>query len=399
MIPYTTGQEWVIYLAVAALLILVGAFTKSAQFPFHEWLSGAMEGPTPVSAFLHSSTMVKAGVFLTVLLLPLFVKLNLLWPMLLIGTITAVIGAITALTSDHIKKILAYSTIEDLGLMFVAIGLNALPAALIFFTVQALYKALLLMSSGTIMKANDDRTSIYRVSSFGRNRLLFVSALIGALSISGIFPFSGFFGKVAVDSAASSNAIVYAVLTAVDFLTALYIFRWLLVPMENQKKAHQTVYSAGYSLLKKSMQIPQLVLAILIILFSIIFVYNGVAQQANLDHSIVEMAASSFGAITAYIMFKKAKNVLSEGSRSRKILYTGSAFNMAYLYMAKFFGLVAHAIEIFDNGLNRLFYMGSSGVMSLAGSVKIAEKGNINTYIAALAIGLILVFIILVFVP
>ncbi len=384
---------------IAALLILVGAFTKSAQFPFHEWLSDAMEGPTPVSAFLHSSTMVKAGVFLIILLLPLFVELNLLWVMLVIGALTAVIGAVNALTSDHIKKILAYSTMEDLGLMFVALGLNALPAALIFFAVQAVYKALMLMSAGTIMKSNDDSVSIYKVSSFGRNRVLFACALIGALSIAGIFPFSGFFGKVAVDSAASSNAVVYAVLTVVDFLTALYIFRWLFIPMENQKKASKAVYEGRFSALKKSMQVPQVILAAGVLAFTVYLVFDMHLQKINIATALVATAASLFGILAAYLMFKKTAGILSERSHTRLLIHTAPAVNAAYSYIAFAVQLAALGVESFDRYLNRLLYVGGRGVLALGGTIKITEKGNVNAYIAALAIGMVLVLVMLVLIP
>ncbi|HVA82835.1 MAG TPA: proton-conducting transporter membrane subunit, partial [Candidatus Aquilonibacter sp.] len=132
----------------ALTLVLIAIFTKSAQFPFQEWLSAAMEGPTPVSAFLHSSTMVKAGVFLLLVLFPLYSGTKLMPVIEIVGALTALIGIGNALVGTHIKRILAYSTVEELGLMLFAIGIGAYSAAVYFFFAQTFYKALLFFYAG-----------------------------------------------------------------------------------------------------------------------------------------------------------------------------------------------------------------------------------------------------------
>jgi NADH-quinone oxidoreductase subunit L len=131
----------------------IAIFTKSAQFPFHEWLTDAMEGPTPVSAYLHSSTMVKAGVFAAILLFPPLPGNGMLPIILVFGIITAILSTFGALRELHIKKVIAYSTIQELSIMFIAIGSGALLAAVYFFFVQTFYKALLFFSAGNIMEA------------------------------------------------------------------------------------------------------------------------------------------------------------------------------------------------------------------------------------------------------
>ncbi len=376
-------------------LVLVAAFTKSAQFPFHEWLSDAMEGPTPVSAYLHSSTMVKSGIFVVALLFPLFIAAHMLLPMLVIGLVTTAIGALNALSSTHIKKILAYSTVEDLGLMFVALGLNALPAALFLFVVQAFYKALLFMSVGSVMKANGDEVDIYKVTAYGRNRILFAVTMIGALSIAGIFPLSGFFGKASIDQAALSNSVVYIILTAADFLTAFYIFRWLFIPMTNQKKTQK---AASYVTQKKSMLLPQLILAGLVIgATAYVLVYS---QPLKLSISVIaiETIVAAAGLATAYMLFSNPAFSFWKNSRAREFLSKGFYVNQFYLYLASFVALVAQAIEIFDNWLNRLFYVSGRSVADAGGALSYVERGNVNVYIAASAAGLILVILMLVFI-
>ena len=387
------------FIVAAGVLVLIGAFTKSAQFPFHEWLSDAMEGPTPVSAFLHSSTMVKAGVFLAVLLMPLLIALNLLWLMLAVGAVTVAIGAINALSSDHIKKILAYSTMEDLGLMFVALGLNAIPAALLFFAVQAIYKALLLMNAGTIMKANDDSVSVYKVSSFGRNRLLFAAALIGALSLAGIFPFSGFFGRAAIDSAAMPNAIVYVVLTAADFLTALYIFRWLFLPMRNQANAAKTLLAVRFAGIGKSMQAPQAALAIAVLAVAAYFMARGMVLGISIAAGVVETAAALLGIFVAYTLFRRFTTTLSEHSRTRRLLCLANPVNAAYGAAASGVMAIAAGAEGFERYLNRVLYAGGRGVVQLGGTIRHFERGDTNAYVAAVAVGMIIILTLLVLLP
>ncbi len=400
-------------LMIGLAFVLIGAFTKSAQFPFHEWLSEAMEGPTPVSAFLHSSTMVKAGVFIVILLFPLFAAFGqLLHVMLIIGLVTTVIGALNALSSQHIKKVLAYSTVEDLGLMFVALGLNAVLAAVIFFIVQAAYKALMLMSAGTMIKANDEDTNIYNLTAFGRNKVLMMAAFVGALSVAGIFPLSGFFGKLAIDSTATSNALVYIILTAVDFVTAMYIFRWMFVPMHNQKRKMSIQVTGRYATMKRSMVVPQVILAALIVLFSInvLFFGNysyipGLAPQVSAFgklifaplSALVESAVGLAGISIAYLFFFRRSSLFAERSKARLFLSNGFFVSTAYLYLTKAVLAFARGIEIFDTQLNRMLYTGARGVVNIGSAVKISQRGNVTVYIAALAAGLAFVIAFLVF--
>lgn len=380
-------------LLVPLSLIIIAAFTKSAQFPFHEWLSDAMEGPTPVSAYLHSSTMVKAGVFVVALLFPVFLAAHLLAPLLIIGLATTAIGALNALSSSHLKKVLAYSTIEDLGLMFVALGLNALPAAIVLFVVQAFYKALLFMSAGSIMKANNGETDIYRVTAYGRNRLLFAVALIGALSLAGIFPLSGFFGKVLVDQSATGNAIVYMVLTAADFLTGFYIFRWLFLPISNQKQAKT---QAQYRYTSRSMLAPQVVLAVLVVAATAYMLFYVSGLHIGINVAFIETLAAVIGLVMAYIVIASPSRNAWKSSSIRVFLANGFFVNTFYTYLSKLALAFARAVELFDGWLNRIFYAGGDGIINSGKSLGFVERGNVNVYIAASAAGLVFIMLVLV---
>ncbi|MEM3841391.1 MAG: NADH-quinone oxidoreductase subunit L, partial [Candidatus Micrarchaeaceae archaeon] len=293
-------------MSIALLLVLVGVFTKSAQFPFHEWLADAMEGPTPVSAFLHSSTMVKAGVFLVAVLLPLFIKAGLQPLLIAIGTITVILGASNALAEHHIKRILAYSTIEDLGLMIIALGFGALAAAMLLFLVQALYKGTIFMGAGSIMRANEEETDIYYNYGSSTRKALFIPNVIAAASLAGIFPFSGFFGKFAVES--SVNAIIYPILLAIDVASSAYIFRWLFIPM--QKPERQSLSKARYSSIPYSMLSSEIILAAAILAAGYAFIYLPKYLGYNLLlggilGAIAESIAVGIGFAASYYVYRK----------------------------------------------------------------------------------------------
>ena len=230
-IPYISAQIFgctsdLMFFTVCILLIC-GAIAKSAQFPLHTWLIDAMKGPTPVSALIHSATMIVAGVFLLVRLYPLFsLSDGILNFISIIGVTTAVICSIAALCQYNAKKILAYSTSAQLGLMFLALGCCSTTVALFHLTSHAIAKAMLFLSVGTVMYAlNSDKWEI----AGGLRKKMPVCAytfLIGIISISGLF-FAGFSSKEMILSGlVESNHYVYAVLFLfISFLTVYYLFR------------------------------------------------------------------------------------------------------------------------------------------------------------------------------
>ncbi|MCL5093111.1 MAG: NADH-quinone oxidoreductase subunit L [Candidatus Marsarchaeota archaeon] len=393
---------------IPLLLILAAVFTKSAQFPFHEWLADAMEGPTPVSAFLHSSTMVKAGVFLVALLLPLFYEAHLLYVILAFGIATAFIGATNAIAERHIKKILAYSTMEDLGIMLVALGLHALLAAMLFFIVQTFYKALLFMSAGSIMKANNNAENIYLIKGSSKNRLLFISTLFGVGSIAGIFPLSGFFGKVAIDSAAS-NIYVYILLTVVEFASSIYIFRWLFIPMRDPlTKGIDAELTSKYQNIPKTMLFAIAVLAFLVVVgafayaylpnlpYSNAFINTNIPLHISFISGLVETIAVLLGlSITYYAYVKMSLKGLSSHRILHTLLYNSIAVNWAYSIIASAVYELGGLVNSFDYALYWFMVMGGDGTVFIAEKLRRVVNGQINTYAVAFAAGIILLIIII----
>lgn len=392
-------------LRIPLLLIALAVFTKSAQFPFHEWLPDAMEGPTPVSAFLHSSTMVKAGVFLIAVLLPLYSITGMLFLILYFGLISAMVGATNALTEKHIKRILAYSTIEDLGLMFVALGANALIAAMLLFIAQTFYKALLFMSAGAAMKANKEEENIDRIYNFSSHKPLFIATIVGVASIAGIFPLSGFFGKIGIEISAASMQ-VYVVLLGIELISSIYIFRWLFVPIKNAPEKLAIDVKINYKSTPKSMLLPIYVLAILVIAGSLVYLYvpqylsqySYPTVQIGYQDIAIESTVVAAGFLVAYrTYFKKSGAKLESRHRNvYKILYNSILTNEFYINVTKFFYAMAYSIDNFDFGLYKIVKREANTILEYGDVLKRMETGKLNTYIIVFILGLLLLILIFI---
>jgi NADH-quinone oxidoreductase subunit L len=223
------GEIGATSLNLAMTLIFIGAAGKSAQFPLHVWLPDAMEGPTPVSALIHAATMVAAGVYLVARLAPLYVLTpDVLVLVSAIGLTTALLGAVLALVQNDIKKVLAYSTISQLGLMMLSLGSFGFAAGIFHLLTHGFFKALLFLGAGNIAKATHEEQDIRRMGGL-RTRLpgTFTTFLMAGLALAGLFPLSGFFSKDEVLTAVldGRGRAWYAAGLVVSVLTALYVAR------------------------------------------------------------------------------------------------------------------------------------------------------------------------------
>jgi NADH-quinone oxidoreductase subunit L len=218
-----------------ALGLLGGAVAKSAQVPLHTWLPDAMEGPTPVSALIHAATMVTAGVYLIVRTHPLFELAPAIQDLAgILGAVTIILAGLIALVQTDIKRVIAYSTMSQIGYMFVAVGLGAYGSGLFHLMTHAFFKALLFMAAGIVIHALSDEQDIRKMGGLGR-RLPYTyrAFIVGSLALAAIPPFAGFFSKDSIlGSAANAGALGWALWTAGAigaFLTALYTFRLLFI--------------------------------------------------------------------------------------------------------------------------------------------------------------------------
>jgi NADH-quinone oxidoreductase subunit L len=239
-------------LLAGCLLLLVGAFAKSAQVPLHTWLPDAMEGPTPVSALIHAATMVTAGVYLIARMHPLFERAPAAQDVgAAIGAATLLIAATTALAQTDIKRVIAYSTMSQIGYMIMGVSVGAYAAGLFHLMTHAFFKALLFMAAGSLIGAMAGEQSLDRMGGL-RKAMPFTYAtfLIGGLALSGVPPFSGFFSKDEILLTAGERGgwhwILYGVGYLGALLTAIYTFRMVFRAFHGEPVAEARELEAGH---------------------------------------------------------------------------------------------------------------------------------------------------------
>lgn len=223
-------------ITVICILLFIGAMGKSAQMPLHVWLPDSMEGPTPISALIHAATMVTAGIFMVARMSPLFELSPVARSVILvIGGSTAFFMALLALVQTDIKRVIAYSTLSQLGYMTVALGASAYAAAIFHLVTHAFFKALLFLAAGSVIIALHHEQDLRKMGGLRRYMpVTFVTTWIGALALAGIPPFAGFFSKDAIIDAVSRSTLpgadyAFATVLAGVFLTAFYTFRMVFM--------------------------------------------------------------------------------------------------------------------------------------------------------------------------
>jgi NADH-quinone oxidoreductase subunit L len=304
---------------IITLLLFVGATGKSAQIPLYTWLPDAMAGPTPVSALIHAATMVTAGIYM-------IARSNLLYSLsdvtsnivAYIGLATALLAATIALKQNDIKKVLAYSTVSQLGYMFLALGVGAYTAAVFHVMTHAFFKALLFLGSGSVIHAMSGEQDIRNMGGLSKKlKITFFTFTIGCIAIAGIPPFSGFFSKDAILlSAFEKNPVLYGIALFTALLTAFYMFRLLFVTFTGkfrgtQEQEHHLHESPAL------MTVPLIILAIL----SIVGGFVG----------IPEVFAKGGDKITEFLLPVIAKHEGHEVSHSTEYMLMGLSTGLVVL--------------------------------------------------------------------
>ena len=232
-------------LVIATLLLFVGAIGKSAQIPLYVWLPDAMEGPTPVSALIHAATMVTAGVYMIARSAVLYEIAHTGQVVAWIGVLTAFFAATIALTQNDIKRILAYSTVSQLGYMFVGVGVGAYASGIFHLVTHAFFKGLMFLTAGSVMHAMANELDMRKMGGLkSKMPITHWTFLVGALAIAG-FPFlSGFWSKDEIlHSAWGSSPIIYGIGLVTAFLTAFYMFRLIFVTFYGESRVDSDVES------------------------------------------------------------------------------------------------------------------------------------------------------------
>ena len=251
-------------LVTIALLFFLGATGKSAQIPLFVWLPDAMAGPTPVSALIHAATMVTAGIYLiarTSLLYALAPTASSI--ILIVGIATAIISATIALKQNDIKKILAYSTISQLGFMFIALGTHSYVAAVFHLVTHAFFKALMFLGSGSVIHGMHDEQDIRNMGGLkDKMKITYITFLIGAIAISGIPPFAGFFSKdeILYKTFINAGIIPYLLVLITAGFTAFYMFRLVGLTFYGKPRYDSHIHPHEAP---STMTIPLIILAVL----------------------------------------------------------------------------------------------------------------------------------------
>lgn len=400
-------------LTLIGVLVFMGVMGKSAQFPFHTWLPDAMEGPTPVSALIHSATMVAAGVFLLSRAFGLFsASEDTLWVVLVIGTLTALVGASLATVQRDIKRVLAYSTVSQLGLMVMGIGAGSAVAGMFHLSTHAYFKSLLFLTAGAFIHqfhSND----LWEIGQRGGKRdLLSVGALcLGLFSLCGIPPFAGFFSKdMILETLREKNLFFYGAALFVSFLTVYYSFRMLFVIVFSRLKHEDHGPHHGSTLLSLCKALPLVFLALISLylgalgtpLFGhrILHWLGGHETHLNLELILTTVALVVTGAGAAFWQFRdpeKALKSLESGKNPlQRALERKLFMDDAYEFVVKRVGLkIAGFMDWFDrtviNGL--MVNQTSFSVMRLGRVASLLQNGLLQDYMSlALFAGAVIIF-------
>jgi NADH-quinone oxidoreductase subunit L len=236
------GAAWSL-MTVICLLLFVGAMGKSAQFPLHVWLPDSMEGPTPISALIHAATMVTAGIFMVARMSPLYeLSETALSVVMVIGAITALFMALVAIVQNDIKRVVAYSTLSQLGYMTVALGASAYAAGIFHLVTHAFFKALLFLGAGSVIIAMHHQQDMRHMGGLWKYlKVTYFTTLIGAIASAGFPPFAGFFSKDSIIEAAHlsklpGSGFAYFCVLACVFVTAFYTFRLLFMTFHGPER-------------------------------------------------------------------------------------------------------------------------------------------------------------------
>lgn len=411
-------------LVLITILLFVGATGKSAQIPLFTWLPDAMAGPTPVSALIHAATMVTAGIYMIVRSNILFTLAPFTMHLIaVIGLATILLAAIIALAQTDIKKVLAYSTVSQLGYMFLGLGVGAYTGAFFHVITHAFFKALLFLCAGSVIHAVSGEQDMRQMGGLRKKLpITFITMLIGAIAISGIPPFSGFFSKDEILAHVFEYSKTMYVLGVIGAMfTAFYMFRLIFLTFygkfrgTNEQEHH--IHEAP-----SSMTIPLIILAILSMVGGLIGIPEGLGGHHWLEHYLtpiyalahaqtpefhlgsqleltlmgVSVAAAIAAILYAYAKYGKGGNVpVAEGEDRPPI--TALAYHKFYIdefydmiirkpldATSKFFYKIVDLkiIDGFINGLGKVSIESSKGL-------RLLQTGNVGFYIFVMVIGII----------
>ena len=404
-----------LWIAIAALALFIGAAGKSAQIPLYTWLPDAMAGPTPVSALIHAATMVTAGIFM-------ITRLNFLFDMApsvqniiaTVGAITALVAATIALVQNDIKKVLAYSTVSQLGLMFLALGLGAYEIAVFHVITHAFFKACLFLGSGSVIHGLHGEQDMRKMGGLKKAMpITFVTMLIAALAISGIFPLAGFWSKDEIlMTAFHENKVLWVIGSIASIMTAFYMFRLIYLTFFNsfrgtEEQKHHLHESPSL------ITLPLIILAILSFFGGIISLpghswlneylaplFSKATHEAHVlgTTEYMLMAVATIGALIgigiAYKKYLKDNSIPSEDAEITgvsKVLYNKYYVDEAYdaIFVKPINVLSSFFRDSVETTLSAMVYGLGKVTNEIAFQGKRIHNGSVGLYLFAFVIGVI----------
>jgi NADH-quinone oxidoreductase subunit L len=419
------GSAGQITVTAIALLLFVGAMGKSAQLPLYTWLPDAMAGPTPVSALIHAATMVTAGIFMVV-------RSNVFYSMstfasetvAIVGVATALFAATIGVFQNDIKKILAYSTVSQLGLMFLGLGVGAYSSAVFHVTTHAFFKALLFLGAGSVIHAMGGEQDIRKMGGLkGKIKITFITMLLGTIAISGIPPFSGFFSKDEILAHTYEHSkVLWFFATLASILTAFYMFRLLYVTFFGQfRGTHDQEHHLHES--PASMTVPLIILAGLAVIGGLLglpefwgmsnWMHHHLApvikrpHYSTLGHGTewMLMGLAVAGALAAvyftyrmYIRYKMLPaRTEAEMKPWQRVIYNKYYVDEIYDYSIRrpLDALASFSYKFIDNQFIDGIVNGTgSAVKYMGSSVRRFQNGNIGFYVMSMALSVILIVLL-----
>lgn len=408
-------------LTIATMLLFVGAIGKSAQIPLFTWLPDAMAGPTPVSALIHAATMVTAGVYMVARSQALYVLAPVTLAVIaIVGIATALLAATIAIYQNDIKKVLAYSTVSQLGFMFVGLGMGAFTGAMFHLTTHAFFKALLFLAAGSVIHALGGEQDIRKMG--GLRKALPITWLVflaGTIAISGIPPFSGFFSKDEILlHAFEHNKVIWALGILGSLMTAFYMFRLFYLTFAGSFRGteHQKHHLHESP---KSMTIPLMVLALLSVFggfinipgifggssalhtfLSPIFSHNAMGVPA-VSHAteIILMAVAVAGALLmilfAWFKFVKSATIPVADNVKRSLVpsvlyhkyYIDEIYNFLVEKPVLWLSGIMHFVDVFI--IDRVVNLTGNSTLWVGSKARLLQTGSIGFYMVVMVLGIV----------
>jgi NADH-quinone oxidoreductase subunit L len=403
---------------IAGLLVFCGAVGKSAQFPLHVWLADAMEGPTPVSALIHAATMVAAGVYMLCRTLFLY-NADALHVIAYIGGFTALLAALIAIQQNDIKRIIAYSTLSQLGYMVMAVGLSGPTPAMFHLTTHAFFKALLFLSAGSVILGMHHEQDIWQMGNLRKKMpVTFWTFLIGALALSGIPPFAGFYSKdsILAQCLEQKNYLLFAVAVFVAGLTAFYTFRLFFVVFFGKEKTDHAKHAHESPLIITA---PLVILATFATIGGFIGITNNYGSQFAADHEtlsltqqlleplktpvpmLIGIGVALAGIFLAFSLYKNGDKDPLPAKLGVLATWMRDKFYFDELYEAtfiRFHDFLAAVADWLDRWILEGAIIGAiRGGTDLSGrALRLAQTGNLQTYafLFVLGVALLLYFVL-----